>query len=453
MFAFPKIEKITFDVSVSHFLLMFGYKLFSLYFPLFLIARGLSLPQVGYTYLLIYLPIAIFAPIAGFLSGKINPAILSAFGTFGYGFYCLEMILINPTQSPFLFFQAQIFLGISAALFFVSTRKILISSKLENHNRAFAWFYSSPYYADAIAPAVGALVIWQFDFYGIFLLSLILQFLNAIFCLTSLDRRQHSEMPPSENSSVISAHSPVIPAEAGIYDRYNKYDIVDSRLRGNDKEKNGNNKKDNDDNRKKLSHIFKKYQKAFKKIKERNIFILLFVSFSVLILAGFYRAFFVLFLKDLNWSQNLILFFVSLISLIFIPISLFLIKKIGKIESRENIFQGVAITGIFSIILGGLGAFSNFSTIFAAKFGQSIGGLMAGSGRSGFLSKKLKEYPEQASAIDTIFSPLGIAIGSLISGLIIGLLGFNNLFIFGGIFVIITAIIGKILWRQNNAKN
>jgi hypothetical protein len=51
MFSLPKIEKITFDVSVSHFLLMFGYKLFSLYFPLFLIAHGLSLPQVGYTYL------------------------------------------------------------------------------------------------------------------------------------------------------------------------------------------------------------------------------------------------------------------------------------------------------------------------------------------------------------------------------------------------------------------
>ena len=409
MFTFPKIEKITFDVSVSHFLLMFGYKLFSLYFPLFLIARGLSLPQVGYTYLLIYLPIAIFAPVAGFLSSKISPAILAAFGTFGYGFYCLEMLLINPTQSPFLFFQAQIFLGISAALFFVSARKILISSKLENHNQAFAWFYSSPYYASAIAPAVGALVIWQFGFYGVFILGLILQFLNAIFCLTTLDRRRHFEMSPSENS-------PVIPAEAGIHS----------------------------------SNIFKNYQKAFKKLKERNIFILLSVSFSVLILAGFYRAFFVLFLKNLNWPQNLILFFISLLSLIFIPISFFIIKRIGKIGSGKNIFQGVIITGIFSIVLGGLGAFANFSTIFMAKFGQSIGGIMAGSGRSGFLSKKLKDCPEQASAIDTIFSPLGIAIGSLISGLIIGFLGFNNLFILGGIFVIITAIIGKILWRQNN---
>jgi len=58
MFLIPKIEKITRDVTISHFSLMFGYKLFSLYFPLFLVARGFSLPEVGYTYLLIYLPLA-----------------------------------------------------------------------------------------------------------------------------------------------------------------------------------------------------------------------------------------------------------------------------------------------------------------------------------------------------------------------------------------------------------
>lgn len=57
---FPKIEKNTRDATISHFLLMFGYKLFSLYFPLFLVARNFSLPQIGYTYLLIYLPITIF---------------------------------------------------------------------------------------------------------------------------------------------------------------------------------------------------------------------------------------------------------------------------------------------------------------------------------------------------------------------------------------------------------
>jgi len=152
----PKIEKVTRDATISHFLLMFGYKLFSLYFPLFLVARGFSLPEVGYTYLLIYLPIALFAPFVGFLNHKINPAILASVGILGYGVYALGMILI---RNPALFYFWQVLLGISAALFFVSARAILISSPLENYDRAFGWFYSAPFYADALAPVLGALFI------------------------------------------------------------------------------------------------------------------------------------------------------------------------------------------------------------------------------------------------------------------------------------------------------
>jgi hypothetical protein len=82
---------VTRDVTMVHFLLMFGYKLFSAYFPLYLAAQGLSLPQIGYSYLLIYLPIALFAPFAGFLSRKANPALLMMVGIAGYAAYALAM--------------------------------------------------------------------------------------------------------------------------------------------------------------------------------------------------------------------------------------------------------------------------------------------------------------------------------------------------------------------------
>ena len=149
----PKIEKVTRDATISHFSLMFGYELFSLYFPLFLVVRGMSLPEVGYTYLLIYLPIALFAPLIGFLNHKINPATLASIGILGYSAYALGMILI---RTPALFYLWQVLLGISAAMFFVSVRTILISSRLENYDRAFGWFYTAPFYAEAIAPAIGA---------------------------------------------------------------------------------------------------------------------------------------------------------------------------------------------------------------------------------------------------------------------------------------------------------
>ncbi len=73
MMILPKIEKITRDATITHFFLMFGYKVFSLYFPLFLVQRGMSLPEVGYAYLLIYLPIAFLLLWLGFSTIRSTP--------------------------------------------------------------------------------------------------------------------------------------------------------------------------------------------------------------------------------------------------------------------------------------------------------------------------------------------------------------------------------------------
>jgi len=389
MSIFPKIEKVTRDTTISHFLLMFGYGLFSIYFPLFLVARGFSLPEVGYTYLLIYLPIALFAPLVGFLNHKINPAVLATIGILGYGVYVLGMILI---QNPHLFYFWQVLLGISAALFFASARAILMSSPLESYDRAFGWFYTAPFYAKALAPAIGALFIWKFNFIGVFIFSLVVQIFTAIFCFTQLKRE---------------ASRPL--------DKYFNFQKFQEN-----------------------------YQKVFQKIKGRDILPPILISFSVLLLAGFYQAFFVLFLKDsLLWSQNLILIFASIFSFLFLPISLLIIKYLGRLRSEKNIFQGGLITGISSILFGALVPVLNFFSILLINFGRSIGSLITNSGRSGLISQKLKENPEEAGALDTIFSPLGVALGALISGAIIGAVGYNLLFILGGIFVVTVGLIVK----------
>ena len=385
----PKIEKVARDATISHFSLMFGYKLFSLYFPLFLVARGMSLPEVGYTYLLIYLPIALFAPLVGFLNHKINPATLASIGILGYSAYALGMILI---RTPALFYLWQVLLGISAALFFVSVRAILISSRLENYDRAFGWFYTAPFYVDAIAPVVGAVFIWKFNFTGVFIFSLIIQFFTAIFCFSRLKKPGIKPL-----------------------DKYFSFQKVQQN-----------------------------YQEIFHKIKEKNILFPILISFSVLLIGGFYQAFFVLFLKDLlHWSQNLILIYNSISSLLFLPVSLFVINRVAKQKSERNIFQGSFIYGIFSALVGLLLSILNFWTILLIMIGQSFGGLMAGAGRSGLLSQKLKENPEEAGALDTVFSPLGVATGALISGTIIGFLGYQPLFILGGIFIITVSLIAK----------
>lgn len=385
---FPKIEKVTRNITISHFLLMFGYKLFSLYFPLFLVAKNFSISQVGYTHFLIYLPIALFAPIVGFLNHKINPAILATIGITGYGIYALGMIIFS---NLFTFYFFQILLGISAALFFVASRAILMQTRLENPDRAFAWFYSAPFYADAIAPAVGAFFIWKFNFFGVFILSLILQFFNIIFCFLSL-RKKTSYLTDSI----------------------------------------------------KIKESGQNYLKVLKTIKERNILPFVLTSFLVLILAGFNNVFFVLFLKNLGWSQNQILIFNSILSFVFLPISIWVIRQVAKFKSEINISRGSQIAGVFSVILGGFASILNFYSLFLIMIGKYIGGLMAGSGRSGLLTTKLKEYPEESAATDTIFSPLATAFGALIGGLLISILGYPLIFIFGGIFIFLAGTLGKL---------
>ncbi|MBU4016602.1 hypothetical protein KKF69_03950, partial [Patescibacteria group bacterium] len=102
------MEKTTFNASVIHFLLMFGYKLFSLYFPLYLVSIGLSVISVGWVYLLIYATIALSTIATNFWIHKINPAKAASLGILGYGIYALLMLL-NP--GTFVFYFAQILLG------------------------------------------------------------------------------------------------------------------------------------------------------------------------------------------------------------------------------------------------------------------------------------------------------------------------------------------------------
>jgi len=398
---FPKIEKITRDATISHFLLMFGYKLFSLYFPLFLVAKNFSISQVGYTHFLIYLPIALFAPIIGFLNHKINPAILASLGILGYGIYSLGMILFSTLpsfalqnlggQALFIFYLFQIILGISAALFFVSSRAILMGSELENPDRAFAWFYSAPSYAEAVAPAVGAFFIWKFNFLGVFVFSLVLQFLNAIFCFSQLkaQTKQLTETTTIKESS-------------------------------------------------------QNYLKVVQIISWKNILPFVLISFFVLILAGFNNTFFVLFLENLGWTQSQILIFNSILSLVFLPISLWVIKQVAKFPSEINVCWGSQITGAFSILLGSLASILNSYLAFFIMIGKYVGGLITGSGRSGLLTTKLKKFPEESAAIDTIFAPLATAFGALIGGLLISILGYPLIFIFGGIFIFLAGTLGKL---------
>jgi len=382
----PKIERVARNVTFVHLPLMFSYKLFSLYFPLYLLERGFSLAEVGYTNFLIYLPLALFAPVAGFLCHRINPAILASLGVLGYGIYSLGMIFF---PNMLVFYLLQVMLGISAALFFVSSRAIMMGSNLKNPDKAFAFFYSMPSYADALAPMVGAFFIWKFGFVGVFAASVIFQIITSLFCFFSL---KNDAKKLTEETKVVES--------------------VDN------------------------------YREVLKTIKTKGALPLIITSFVVLIVGGFNNTFFVLFLKSLNWSQDQILIFNSLLSLAFLPASWLVVKMIKK-RSTMNICYGSEIVGGFSFLLGAISGMLNFYLAFIIMLGKNIGGLIAGSGRSGLLATKLKKYPEESAAVDTIFSPLSTAFGALIGGLIIGPLGYPLIFILSGILIFGSGLISQ----------
>jgi len=65
---------------------------------------------------------------------------------------------------------------------FVGSRTLLITFS-KKPDESFAWFYSAPIYVEALAPAVGAFLIWRFSFVGVFIFSFIIHFLNIIYSL------------------------------------------------------------------------------------------------------------------------------------------------------------------------------------------------------------------------------------------------------------------------------
>jgi len=390
------IEKNTRDATIAHLGVMFAYKLFSLYFPLFLASRGFSLPEIGYAYLLIYLPLAIFSPIAGYLNHKVNPAKLASLGIAGYGIYALGMILV---RNSVLFYTLQAMLGISAALFFVSIRVILISSPIKNYNASFGWFYSAPFYANVLAPLAGALVIWKFGFSGVFIASLVLQFLIAIFFFSRFKNQ--------------------------------KPDFLDESFD--------------------LAKLLRTYTAVFSKLKASGKISSVALSAAVLIFDGFYSAFFALFLKNLGWSQNYILFFLSVFSILILPALFLVIRQFGKggHRSESAIVRGSLVAAIFSIAFGVFAGFLNFFVILFLLLGKSVGVYISDTARSGLIAGELKANSEEAGAIDAVFSPLGTAFGSLISGLLLGSLGFGLMFILGGAITGLAGIVaGKDIFRS-----
>lgn len=385
----PKMERTTFDVSFVHFLLMFGYKLFSLFYPLYLVSIGISVMEVGRIYFLTYFIISISCFAMNYYIRKISPAKLAALGVFGYGIFALIMLL---SRDIFVFYLAQVVLGISAAAWLVSLKFILMNSKSENHARSFGWFYAMPSYATAFAPAAGGLIIWKFGFSGVFFASVVIQFLNAAYAYFRLG---------------------------------NNKEIMNFQRAGTESGKQ-----------------MQRYKEVFAILNaSKNVLLMLFFIFGALILGGIYRTFFVLLLKDISFSEESIIRLVSALSFVYVPFSILVIKVMERFHKAEIASGGMILEGAVSIIMGAFSSVLSAGAFFILNILDSMGALALGSGKSAFFAKKLEKFKEEASTIDSVMTTFGPALGALIGGILVSLLGYAGTFLIAGLAVFLIGIL------------
>lgn len=388
---FKSVERPTFFISMSHFLLLFGYKLFSLYYPLFLASKGFSFASIGAMYLLIYLSMAIASPLMNFEARKHNVLTLLITSIAGYAVYSLGMIYANAFLE---FALLQIFLGVSSALFYISAKTMIISSRPKSYDKSFAYFYSAPLYSELLAPLTGGVILIISGFSAVFASSILI-YLIAILA----------------SSAKLKKYTPCT---------LKKFD-------------------------------FKKYANNY--VKAANIFkrdklslSLLAVAMVALLSTGVSRAFFVLFLKYLGIRQDSIVGFMAVFSIMSIPLSWKFAKIIGKNTSSGNISTGTAISGAFTLLLAFVGS---VYSAFAVSLGDFAGKLASESGKSGLFSRKLKKYKEEAATFDTILTSLGVALGAFLGGIVVEHFGFRALFGAIGAIALVSGILG---WKMGDER-
>jgi predicted MFS family arabinose efflux permease len=265
-----------------------------------------------------------------------------------------------------------------------------MSSHLNNPAKSFGWFYTAPYYAAEFAPAIGGLTIFLWGFNGVFILSILIHAINILYTFFSIPEKLNSglTMCPYGNS---------------------------------------------------LNH----FREVMKKFFEPDIFPVLIFSLAVVVLGGFYQSFFLIFLKSIGWQKTEILAYASLSSILFLPLSLWGIRILSGSNVVKTIFISGAVFAISSILVGLMASLAGFIGILVLMEINELGSFVSGSSRSGFVTKIFSSFPHKAAVLDTIFSPLGVALGSLLGGVIVGYAGYSGIFIFGGILILFLGFLIK----------
>ena len=360
--------------TLAHFMVLFGYKMFSLYYPLFLEERGFEIADIGIMYLLIYATIGAASPLINeFLKGK-NPYYFIPVSIGGYALYSLGMIF-SRTVVEFYFWQ--IFLGVSSALFYVSARTVIMRAEVETYDREFFYFYSAPFYSMVLAPFIGGIILWKLGFAHVFAASVAIYMLGILLCVLEL-KQSHLNIRKRRTSSI----------KSGVRIVFSTKNIV-----------------------------------------------MLAASLAALFSVGMYRSFFILFLEnEFSFDRLAIVTWVVVTSLT-VSFLCWKTAKSIKRKSEENLLRGNLLSGVMAVLLSITGA---VPILFAVYICENLGRVVSESGKSAFLTKMFNHSKEEGAMFDTVLTSLGVAAGALIGGVLGNWLGLRAMFFINGVFLLMS---------------
>jgi predicted MFS family arabinose efflux permease len=173
--------------------------------------------------------------------------------------------------------------------------------------------------------------------------------------------------------------------------------------------------------------------------------------FAALILSGIYRAFFVLFLRDLSFSQEEIIRFMAAISFVYVPFSMLVIRLMGRLRKTKVVSAGIALHGLTALLFGAFYGALSYAAIFLLNILDAMGELAIGSGKSAYFAKKLEGFKEEASTIDSVMTTLGPALGGFLGGLGLAALGYQKTFLLAGSVVFLLGL-SSLFFRYEGRK-
>lgn len=115
-----------------------------------------------------------------------------------------------------------------------------------------------------------------------------------------------------------------------------------------------------------------------------------------------------------------------------------------------GIFWGGFIHAASTFVIGAMGYKLPLSGLLFVNTSKSFSDFMMNSRRSGAISKEFPEHAIEAGVVDTIFAPLGVALGALIGGFIVSTFGFQVLFITGAAIVLIVTLLVSLFANKNS---